>query len=91
MSLLSVLVFGKAVEALRAAFPDSELVQAMSKVALLRYVRARSTLQESTAILKKTIVRASMLPSLSPRLLTSGTLAVVRRNGEQRINLRGSA
>ncbi len=47
----------QAVEVLRAAFPDSEFVQSMSKVALLRYVRARSSVEESIGILKTTVVR----------------------------------
>lgn len=41
---------------LRAAFPDSEFVQNLNDTMLLRYVRARSTLDESIAILKTTIV-----------------------------------
>jgi hypothetical protein len=47
----------QAVVALRAAFPDSEFVQGLSDTTLLRYIRARSTLEESITILQTTIVR----------------------------------
>jgi len=45
----------EAVEALRAQFADNDSVQSMSRLDLLRYVRARSTQVESVAILKSTI------------------------------------
>lgn len=45
----------EAVATLRATFPDSEFVKNLNDTMLLRYVRARSTLDESIAILKTTI------------------------------------
>jgi hypothetical protein len=56
IAVLLCLLSRQAVATLRAAFPDSEFVKNLNDTMLLRYVRARSTLDESIAILKTTIV-----------------------------------
>jgi hypothetical protein len=56
IAVLLCLLSCQAVATLRAAFPDSEFVKNLNDTMLLRYVRARSTLDESIAILKTTIV-----------------------------------